>query len=450
MLASLSVQPPSNPFHAAAGVIDRARTTNMKRILSFLVFSIAPAIASADGWVYSVPAGNQWWDQGILEWTDSSGFHNVISNISRSGTSLTIGNNGKNPQCVNLDFSVGIEGDWTLVGINGGTMSGAPVTNLVCPSTMTFIAWSAFEGNASIRSVVLNEGMVSLAMNLFRACPALESFSGLPSTLTSIDGAVFAQNPKLTGDIVWPAGVASYNAVFYGTGISSFVATNGLKSIDGYASFGECPNLSKIVLGPSFEYAGRRAFGDNGGIKVDQHVYFANFPARGFDASMIDGCKRHAVTFHMEWAARDEWNAWMSTNAAFMVAQPETTYSKGEIEHGTSWSDWRPRVYLMWWHAPIASVGGTDYTSLRTAMAAADGAAIELLAPCVADFTDERVSLARNEELVVLDDEDHVLGYEPGVPDSPGWKLATSRQIRGETPVVVYKAIGPGTLILLN
>jgi hypothetical protein len=120
------------------------------------------------------------------------------------------------------------------------------------------------------------------------------------------------------------------------------------------------------------------------------------------------------------------------------------------MEHGTSWTDWRPRVYLMWWHAPIASVGGTEYTSLRAAMAAAAGAAIELLAPCVADFTDERVSLDKNEALVVVNDDGHVLGYEPGVPDAPGWKLAVSRQTRGETPVIVYKAVGPAMLILFK
>lgn len=77
----------------------------MKRILLFLFLAVAPTAVSADGWVYSVPDGLNWWDQGILEWTDSSGFHNVVSNVSRSGTSLTIGNNGSNPQCVNLDFS---------------------------------------------------------------------------------------------------------------------------------------------------------------------------------------------------------------------------------------------------------------------------------------------------------------------------------------------------------
>ena len=287
----------------------------MKRIIPLLLFIAAPAVASADGWVYSVPDGNQWWDQGILEWTDPSGFHNVVSNIARSGTSLTIGNNGNNPQCVNLDFSVGIEGDWTLVGINGGTMSGAPVTNLVCPPTMKTIGWSAFENNISLRSLVLNEGLESLAsFNNFRACTALESFSGLPSTLTTLGGQSFRGDTKLTGDIVWPSGISSCDAVFAETGISSFIATNGLKSVDGYAAFGGCPNLSKIVFGPDFEYAGRRAFGDNSGIKVDQHIYFNNFPSRGFDSSVFDGGKRHAVTFHMEWSARDEWNAWMSTN----------------------------------------------------------------------------------------------------------------------------------------
>ena len=422
----------------------------MKRILPILLLALAPAAVLADGWVYSVPDGLNWWDQGILEWTDPSGFHNVVSNISRSGTSLTIGNNGSNPLCVNLDFSVGIEGDWTLVGINGGTMGGAPVTNLVCPPTMKTIGWSAFENNASLRSLVLNEGLESLAtFNNFRNCSALDSFSGLPSTLTAIGSAALAQNPNLAGDIVWPAGVSSCNAVFANTGISSFVATNGLKSVDGYASFGGCPNLSTIVFGPDFEYAGRRAFGDNSGIKVDQHIYFANFPARGFSSEAFDGGKRHAVTLHMEWAARDEWNAWMSTNEAFVVSAPETPYSKGDMEKG-AWTDWSMREHLMWWHPPIASVGGTDYTSLRAAMAAAAGAAIELLAPNVADFTDERVLLEKNEALVVVDDEDHILGYEPGVPDATGWELAVSRQTRNGTPVIIYKAVGPATVLLLK
>jgi hypothetical protein len=93
---------------------------------------------------------------------------------------------------------------------------------------------------------------------------------------------------------------------------------------------------------------------------------------------------------------------------------------------------------------------GTDYTSLRAAMAAAAGAAIELLAPSVADFTDERVSLDKNEALVIVDAEDRVLGYEPGIPDAPGWKLAVSRQTRDGTPVIVYKAAGPATLILMK
>ena len=227
------------------------------------------------------------------------------------------------------------------------------------------------------------------------------------------------------------------------------IITNGLKSVDGYASFGGCPNLSTIVFGPDFEYAGRRAFGDNSGIKVDQHIYFNNFPSRGFDSSVFDGGKRHAVTLHMEWSAKDDWDAWMSTNTVFVTDPPASPYAKGDLEKG-SWTDWSMRVWLMWWHPPIASVGGTEYTSLRAAMAAAAGAAIELLAPCVADFTDERVSLDKNEALVVVNDDGHVLGYEPGVPDAPGWKLAVSRQTRGETPVVVYKAVGPAMVILFK
>lgn len=262
-------------------------------------------------------------------------------------------------------------------------------------------------------------------------------------------GGVFSGARKLSGEIVWPAGVSSCDGVFPNTSISALIATNGLRSIDGYAAFGGCTNLSKIVLGPDFEYAGRRAFGDNSSTKVDMHVFFNNFPARGFDSSLIDGGKRHAVTFHMEWSARDEWNAWMSTNGVFVTESPASPYAKGDLEKG-SWTDWNNRVWLMWWHVPLASVGGTDYTSLRAAIDAAHGAAIELLAPSVADFTDERVSLAKNESFAVVDDPEFVLGYEPGIPDSKGWKLAVSRRTVSGVQVVEYKAVGPVLILLVK
>lgn len=430
----------------------------MKRIslvlaAASLVLAFAPAGASA-GWVYSLPEGNQWWDQGVLEWTDSSGFHNVISNIARNaanGNQLRIvKEGGVNPLALNLDFSVGIEGGFELVSIGGGTLGSTPVTNLVCPPTLKSIDWGAFENNKNLRSVVLNEGLETIGMNAFNSCTALESFSGLPSTLTSMGGGVFFGAQRLSGEIVWPAGVSSCNQVFPNTSISAFIATNGLRSIDGYAAFGGCTNLSKIVLGPDFEYAGRRAFGDNSSTKVDMHVYFNNFPSRGFDSSLIDGAKRHAVTFHMEWSAKDEWDAWMSTNEQFTVQAPESAYATGDMEPGAnSWTDWKTRAWLMWWHVPLASVGGTDYTSLRAAIDAADGAAITLLAPSVADFTDERVSLAKDEGFAVFDDAEHVLGYDPGVPPAP-WKLSVSHQTLNGVAVVVYKAAGPAMLILIK
>ena len=421
-------------------------------LLASAVLACAPVAVSA-GWVYSLPEGNQWWDQGVLEWTDSSGFHNVISNIAcnaANGNQLRIvQEGGVNPLALNLDFSVGIEGGYELVSIGGGTLGGTPVTNFVAPPTLKSIDWGAFEQNRNLRSVVLNEGLETIAMNAFNGCTSLESFSGLPSTLTSMGGGVFFGAQKLSGEIVWPAGVSSCNQVFPNTSITSFIATNGLRSIDGYAAFGGCTSLSKIVLGPDFEYAGRRAFGDNSSIKVDMHIYFNSFPSRGFDGSLIDGGKRHAVTFHMEWSARDEWNAWMSTNGVFVTEPPASPYAKGDLEKG-SWTDWNNRVWLMWWHVPLATVGGTDYTSLRAAIDAAHGAAIELLAPSVADFTDERVSLAKNESFAVVDDPECVLGYEPGIPDSEGWKLAVSRRTVSGVPVVEYKAVGPVLILLVK
>ncbi len=83
-------------------------------------------------------------------------------------------------------------------------------------------------------------------------------------------------------------------------------------------------------------------------------------------------------------------------------------------------------------------------------MEAAGGSPITLLAPSVADFTEERVSLTKNESFAIVDDAEHTLGYLPGVPDSPGWKLAQSRQTRDGIAVIVYKAVGPGTILLVK
>ena len=68
----------------------------------------------------------------------------------------------------------------------------------------------------------------------------------------------------------------------------------------------------------------------------------------------------------------------------------------------------------------------------------------------VAHDRQQRVLLDKNKALVVVNDDGHVLGYEPGVPDAPGWKLAVSRQTRNGTPVIIYKAVGPAMVILLK
>ncbi|MBQ8571299.1 MAG: leucine-rich repeat domain-containing protein [Kiritimatiellae bacterium] len=325
------------------------KSSNLLLTAFFGIASIS-VLASTEAWTYDPTAKT-------LSWTDSTGFENVVSNVSAVGKELIInGSNGiDNTLLRNADFSVGIEDGYSLVRIGGNSISGnLSITNMVLPSTMRYVDWFACCNLLNLETLILNEGLVSIS-DSFRANPSLKNFSGLPSTLTAFGSPAFVSCTALNVEIDWPEGLTTIKADFASTAISAFRAPKGLISIDGYAAFGNCTNLSYILLSDVFEYAGRRAFGDNGAIKVNQEIYFRCFPKRGFDPSVFDGGKSRAMTIHMEWGNREEWTKFAETNTVFYMDVPATFSGEGLMGKQNadgSLNDWSCIVNLKWWQDP--------------------------------------------------------------------------------------------------
>ncbi len=322
------------------------------KLLLTAFFGIASisVLASTEAWTYDPTAKT-------LSWTDSTGFENVFSNVTASGKNLTINepNGSANTLIRNADFSVGIEDGYALTSVGGNAVSGnLGITNIVFPSTLTTINWYAFCNMPALETIVFNEGLKSIG-DSFRNNTALKTISGLPSTLTKFGSPAFGGCTSLNVEIDWPESLTTVNTDFANTAISAFRAPKGLISIDGYAAFGSCTNLSYILLSDVFEYAGRRAFGDNGAIKVNQEIYFRCFPKRGFDPSVFDGGKSRAMTIHMEWGNREEWTKFAETNTVFYMDVPATFSGEGLMGKQNavgSLIDWSCIVNLKWWQDP--------------------------------------------------------------------------------------------------
>lgn len=80
---------------------------SMKRRLPLLLLLFAlPAAASTTGWTYTPPAPGKY--RGTLSWTDSSGFENIVNEVSFSDGLISFypGKNTGNANLKNLDLSV--------------------------------------------------------------------------------------------------------------------------------------------------------------------------------------------------------------------------------------------------------------------------------------------------------------------------------------------------------
>ena len=122
----------------------------------------------------------------------------------------------------------------------------------------------AFASCTSLESIVLPEGMTSIADNAFEGCSALREVT-LPSTLKTLNYACFGWCSSLT-NIVLPEGTEKLDwSVFAScTSLSSVTIPSSVKTIDVYA-FNKCP-LKEVKISKDC-VLGSQAFGKDVKIK---------------------------------------------------------------------------------------------------------------------------------------------------------------------------------------
>ena len=306
-------------------------------------------------WVYDPSAKT-------LTWVDSYPFTNVVKNVTATGNELKIGSNrGNSPAALNLDFSPGVAGDWRIVEIAGETPfnSAAVITNLVCPPTLRKIGRAAFEGNKTLRHVTFNEGLEILgpptgSNNCFNNCTALESISGIPSTVTNAGPSLFNNCSSLTNDIVWPRGVPIVpNSAFNGTSIRSFKAEYGVTHMGSYGSearvTGKNNAIKEVDLPVTLQYVAGRMFSDTDLSKgFTANVWYRGFPKLGWHNAQWSNTTwgKTTVTNWFEWHHRDEFRAFAETNRQFTIHLPETFNGEG------TWAASGCNQIVRWWKDP--------------------------------------------------------------------------------------------------
>ena len=170
----------------------------MKKYFTLLFFLGFVSAASAI-WVY---------DSEVKTLTQGE---TILQNVKVvNGTGLKIGNNKTNATVTELDFTTGVEGDYSIVEFEDG----------------------AFSGNSTITSVKFPETLTTIGSSSFRDCPNLTCEIDLPSGLTGKMIWTFRNSP-ITGDIVVPDGVQYLKETFFQTKITSLVVGRGVIEIQG-------------------------------------------------------------------------------------------------------------------------------------------------------------------------------------------------------------------------
>ena len=306
--------------------------------------TLATAPAAANQWIYDSSART-------LSWTDSSGFENKIENVTVvSGTQnkLQVGNNKSNANAVNLDFSPGIADGYELHRFETGAFLGNnSVTNLVCPPSLRIIGWASFESTKNLVWVDLNEGLTTFDSQRSFYESGVHAISRIPSTLTSLGVNTFRGTTSLTNDIVWPDTVESYPQMFfYGSGIGSFTARKGLKTIGTYA-LGKNNHLTNVVLSMDLKSIGSSMLSEITKAQFHCDVWWRNFPEGGFSSMWANGdFAQYAITNHFEWNSRGKWAEFAATNSGWNLTLPPTFDGVGDL-----YVNYRHHVVL-WWKDP--------------------------------------------------------------------------------------------------
>lgn len=369
--------------------------------------------------------------------------------------------------CSNLGGELVLPDSLSSTGYH--SFMGTAVTRVVFGSGMKTANNWLFKECKSLESVKWNQCITAIGDQLFNGCTALTTFENeFPTNVTSIGGSAFYNCSALTGDnralvllklkslggtAFQNSGIKSIeiggqlastgNAFFLCSKLESVILHEGTTSI-GNDSFPYCTSLTNLVVPSTISTVGScmRSMGN-----ARMHVWWEGVPdianVNFGSYGMIAG--KSPITHHFQYDDKTEWEAFeadISNKTNMDIVFPSSMFETG------TWG-WNGSHAVLWWRTPVAEFNGVAYKKLADAIATAGRSPISLLPPNVAAYTDERVTLGTDEGFVVLDD-GNVLGYEPEVTAGEGWKLSVSHQTLGGVAVVVYKAAGPGTMILVK
>ena len=133
------------------------------------------------------------------------------------------------------------------------------IKSIVIGNGVTSIAGNAFQRCTNLTSVTIPNSVTSIGQVAFYECSALTSVA-IPNSVTSIGMGAFSYCSSLTS-ITIPNSVTSIgdDAFFYCTGLTSVTIPNNVTSI-GDDAFYNCKGLKSVTIGSGVASIGRNAF----------------------------------------------------------------------------------------------------------------------------------------------------------------------------------------------
>jgi len=180
---------------------------------------------------------------------------NIVSNTYENGqgimkfdaTIIQIGAKAFN-ECATLK-SIIIPDGVTSVG-SSAFRNCTSLTSVTIPDSIISIGGSAFYGCSSLTSVAIPDGIISIGGSAFYGCSSLTSVA-IPEGVTSVGSSAFRNCTSLTS-ITIPDSVTKIGQyAFYGcTSLTSVTIPEGVTSIGQYA-FRNCTSLKEVYCKPT-------------------------------------------------------------------------------------------------------------------------------------------------------------------------------------------------------
>jgi hypothetical protein len=256
-------------------IIFKRDIINMSKKCLLCILFVFPVLCVNADWIFDPSAKTL--TQGSV----------ILSNVSASGTKLTIGDNKTNETVVELDFSTGIADGYVLDKISDNAFrSNQNVTKLVLGDTVTHIGTSAFIECANLTGdLILPDSLLSTGYHPFKSTGITRVVFG--AGMKTVNNW-FARECKQLESIKWNQNITSIGetAFYYCTELTTFeneFPTN-ITTIGGSAFYntpkleGENRDLKLLKLtglgGTAFQNSGIKSVELGGGLASTGNAFF--------------------------------------------------------------------------------------------------------------------------------------------------------------------------------